>query len=160
MYFPEPRNTGNYPPAQVPPLPPSPHFSSCPPAFPHLAWKLGLGGRGVWKSKGLWEGGGEYATIPASRAFSFRLCRRLSIIALLVTTASRYLSHRLTQPLYWFLLGLWSLIIYTCSWEIQAWLRGESPFHEVSPPTAGAFIEMPPWSRLWDGWQTATGQRW
>lgn len=58
---------------------------------------------------------------------------------------SLYLSHRLTParlPLYWFLLGLQSLITYTCSWEMQAWLEGESPFDEVSPPTAGAFLEL------------------
>lgn len=58
---------------------------------------------------------------------------------------SRYLSHRLTParlPLYWFLLGLQSLITYTCSWEMQAWLEGESPFDKVSPPTAGAFLEL------------------
>lgn len=109
------------------------------------------------------EGAGEHSARLARRAFSFRLCRRLSIIALLVTTASRYLSHRLTParlPLYWFLLGLQSLITYTCSWEMQAWLKGESPFDEVSPPTAGAFLELPPWSWVWEGCQAAAGQRW
>lgn len=61
------------------------------------------------------------------------LCRRLSIIALPVTPASHYLSQAdpAHPPLYWFLLGLQKLITYTCSWEMQAGLRGDG---EKAPP--------------------------
>ena len=43
-------------------------------------------------------------------------------------------------PLYWFLLGLQSLITYACCWEMQAGLRGDAP-PTRSVPQPGPFQE-------------------
>lgn len=143
---PEPRKTSCCPPAPVPPPLPSSHCSFCLPAFPHLAWKLGLGAR---------VSGGVEA---CGRGLESLLARRPPVFAPLqeaqhnCTACHSRVPLSVSQvdpmhpPLYWFLLGLRSLITYTCSWEMQAWLRGEGPSNEVSPPTAGAFMELPPWS--------------
>lgn len=103
------------------------------------------------------EGAGGHSTTLArqpGRAFSFRFCRRLSLIALLVTTVSRYLSRRLTParlPLYWFLLGLQSLITYTCSWEMQAWRREKAPSMGSPLPQQGPFWTCLPGAGLKGG---------
>ena len=134
LYSPEPRKTSCCPPAPVPPPLPSPPFSFCLPAFPHLAWKLGLGARVSGRVKAC---GREVESLLARRAPPFEALQEAqhnctachSCVPLSVSQADP-----MHPPLYWFLLGLRHLITYTCSWEMQAWLRGEGPFNEVSPP--------------------------
>ena len=107
------------------------------PAFPTLprswGWGRGLVGLEEWRPAG--GGGKPLDGTGAGRAGPplCCLCRRLSIIALPVTPASHYLSQAdpAHPPLYWFLLGLQKLITYTCSWEMQAGLRGDG---EKAPP--------------------------
>lgn len=48
--------------------------------------------------------------------------------------------------LYWFLLGLWSLITYTCSWGRQTGLGETAPPLSSPLPSARAFFELSPWS--------------
>lgn len=99
-------------------------------------------------------GGGEYATKLARQGLLSAFLQEAqhnctachSCIPLSVSQADP--TH---PPLYWFLLGLRSLITYTCSWEMQAWLRGEGPSDEVSFFAVVAFTELPPWSWIWDG---------
>lgn len=104
-------------------------------ASPHLTVEWGWGLVGLEESRPV-GGGGEAAghagqagpSLPPLQEAQHNCTACHSCGLLSVSPAD--LAH---PPLYWFLLGLRSLITYTCSWELQAGLRGDGPSPEVSP---------------------------